>query len=69
MSRQQKSIYVPEYMNDIFDAAMDSAIQKNIGLGYVLLAAWAKEQKIPVPEYKSKGQITRERERKKSGKK
>ncbi len=59
MSRQQKSVYVPECAEAIWDRAMDQALETSRGIGYVLLEAWAEKNGVRMPEYLNKGQITR----------
>lgn len=50
----QKSIYVPEYLADIWDAVNVEGESTGRGVGYILLAAYAKTKKITMPEYRGK---------------
>lgn len=59
-TREQKSIYVPHYMREIWNKIKDQAKEKKCGIGYLLLSAWALANGVKVPEYRNPGEVTRD---------
>lgn len=64
-TREQKSIYVPHYMREIWSKIKDQAKEKGCGIGYLLLSAWGKVNGVKVPEYRNPGEVTRDIKRNK----
>lgn len=62
-NRNQKTVYVTENTQYIYDEVLKEAESTGKGTGFLLLESYAITRKLKLPEYISKGDVTKNKRR------